>query len=183
MALHMLGTKGAAQLGCLAGWSQVLPPADLAAIGSAIISDEFFAKPIMGVTSPAWVLATATTAGTPALTAIAARAGSAPINTIRVGDVVLGSAADITPGTCVTAVTGGGTGVTLSQNAVSTGTLRGVAFVRLVVRHTVDGQLLIPGRGTLKILPGDVVAVDSTGWPILLSGNTISFPGSDWTFT
>lgn len=31
------------------------------------------------------------------------------------------------------------------------------------------GQLFIPNRGWLKMLPGDIVGVDSTGWPVLLS--------------
>lgn len=183
MALHLLGTKAAIQLGCLAGWSQVLIPADIGAINSAITSDELFAKNIMGVSSPAWVLATATTAGTPTLTVVTARAGSPAITNIMPRDIVLGSAADITPGTYVTAVAG--TTVTLSQNAASTGTLKGVAFVRLRTHpFGISNSFLgIPGRGILQILPGDVVAVDSCGWPILLSGNTISFAGSDWTFT
>jgi hypothetical protein len=33
------------------------------------------------------------------------------------------------------------------------------------------GQLFIPGRGALKVLPGDYIAVDgTTGWPVLISG-------------
>lgn len=31
------------------------------------------------------------------------------------------------------------------------------------------GFLFIPNRGLLKMLPGDYVGVDSTGWPILVS--------------
>lgn len=31
------------------------------------------------------------------------------------------------------------------------------------------GLLFIPNRGLLKVLPGDFVGVDSTGWPILVS--------------
>jgi len=31
------------------------------------------------------------------------------------------------------------------------------------------GQLYVPNRGWLKMLPGDIVGVDGTGWPILLS--------------
>lgn len=37
-----------------------------------------------------------------------------------------------------------------------------------------NGLLLIPNRGTLKLLPGDWVGVDSRGWPILLSADTIA---------
>lgn len=37
---------------------------------------------------------------------------------------------------------------------------------------TID-QLFIPNRGVLKILPGDWIAVDANGWPILLSANSV----------
>lgn len=43
------------------------------------------------------------------------------------------------------------------------------------------GQLFIPNRGWLKVLPGDWVAVDSRGWPILLSADTIA--NGLWTHT
>lgn len=36
------------------------------------------------------------------------------------------------------------------------------------------GLLYIPNRGVLKAQPGDYVAVDSTGWPILVSKNAIA---------
>jgi hypothetical protein len=47
------------------------------------------------------------------------------------------------------------------------------------------GILMIPNRGTLKVLPGDVVMIGPTGWPVLLSrveavyGKANSF----WTFS
>lgn len=37
-----------------------------------------------------------------------------------------------------------------------------------------EGVLYIPNRGYLKALPGDYVAVDPTGWPILVSANAIA---------
>jgi hypothetical protein len=36
-----------------------------------------------------------------------------------------------------------------------------------------NGLLFIPNRGVLKVLPGDFVAVDKAGWPILLSSKTL----------
>lgn len=39
---------------------------------------------------------------------------------------------------------------------------------------TYDGQLFIPNRGILIVRPGDWVGVDSRGWPILLSADTIA---------
>lgn len=46
---------------------------------------------------------------------------------------------------------------------------------------TVQGQLFVPNRGFLNILPGDFVAIDSTGWPILLSKYAAA--SGPWTHT
>lgn len=43
------------------------------------------------------------------------------------------------------------------------------------------GQLYIPNRGVLAVLPGDFVGVDSQGWPILVSKNSIA--NGPWTHT
>ena len=39
---------------------------------------------------------------------------------------------------------------------------------------TTDGHLYVPNRGVLQVLPGDFVAVDANGWPILISRNAIA---------
>lgn len=39
---------------------------------------------------------------------------------------------------------------------------------------TRSGFLSVPNRGILRVLPGDYVAVDANGWPILLSANAIA---------
>lgn len=44
---------------------------------------------------------------------------------------------------------------------------------------TAGGQLFIPRRGVLQVLPGDWVGVDSQGWPILVSKNSIT--NGPWT--
>jgi hypothetical protein len=44
---------------------------------------------------------------------------------------------------------------------------------------TEGGQLFIPNRGVLRVLAGDWVGVDSRGWPILLSKDTIA--NGPWT--
>ena len=41
------------------------------------------------------------------------------------------------------------------------------------------GQLFIPNRGVLQVLPGDYVGVDANGWPILVSKYSIATGG--WT--
>lgn len=42
-----------------------------------------------------------------------------------------------------------------------------------------NGLLFIPNRGVLRILPGDYVGVDSQGFPILVSANSIA--NAAWT--
>jgi hypothetical protein len=37
-----------------------------------------------------------------------------------------------------------------------------------------DGKLFIPNRGVLKVYPGDWVAVDTLGWPILVSAYSVA---------
>lgn len=44
---------------------------------------------------------------------------------------------------------------------------------------TRSGFLVVPRRGILQVLPGDVVAVDATGWPVLVSATAID-DGTDW---
>jgi hypothetical protein len=46
-----------------------------------------------------------------------------------------------------------------------------------------NGILFLPGgRGHIQLLPGDVLALDSTvGWPIVVSADAIS--NGSWTFT
>jgi hypothetical protein len=48
-----------------------------------------------------------------------------------------------------------------------------------------NGLLFIPNRGYLRVLPGDVVAIDNlsgtnVGWPILVSADAIQ--NGSWTF-
>lgn len=58
-----------------------------------------------------------------------------------------------------------------------------VAHPRWPTAYTQQGLLMIPNRGILKVLPGDYIAVDATGWPILVSANAIASlsPASSWT--
>jgi hypothetical protein len=44
-----------------------------------------------------------------------------------------------------------------------------------------NGRLYIPNRGYLNLRPGDFVGVDSQGWPILVSANSIA--NAAWTHT
>ena len=42
-----------------------------------------------------------------------------------------------------------------------------------------SGLLYVPNRGVLKILPGDYVAYDPNGWPILVAAAAIA--GTGWS--
>lgn len=53
---------------------------------------------------------------------------------------------------------------------------------------SLTGLLYIPNRGVLQALPGDIIAVDANGWPILISANAIAGGSSpsaatSWTHT
>jgi hypothetical protein len=46
------------------------------------------------------------------------------------------------------------------------------------------GLLAIPNRGILQVLPGDVVAIDNNGWPILVSAASIAYGATGlWNLT
>lgn len=44
-----------------------------------------------------------------------------------------------------------------------------------------SGKLYVPNRGFLLLRPGDYVAYDAFGWPILVAGGAISFASTSWT--
>jgi hypothetical protein len=184
MALRTLGTNSTTILNALSAWSAVLTPADIAAISQAITSDFQFASVLGGYNSnPTGILATGVTHTSTLLDTLVATGGGA-LATINVGDMVLG--AGIVPGTTVQAKPSASS-VTLSQAATGSTAIR-VAFIRpydnpLVGLDPASAQLVIPNRGILKVLPGDVAAIDNTGWPILISGASIGYAGSQWTLT
>lgn len=186
MALRTLGTNATTSLNCLTSWSQVLSAADVAAITQSISSDENFGLILdqQGFAPGAkGILATGSTHSNATLDTLVSTGGG-PLSSILVGDLVLG--VGITPGTFVQAIASS-TSVTLSQAATASASIR-VAFLRVsgalkTGLSLYDQRLVIPNRGTLKILPGDIVAIDNIGWPILVSGAAIAYGGSLWTLT
>ncbi len=44
-----------------------------------------------------------------------------------------------------------------------------------------SGVLFVPNRGILQVLPGDVIGVDASGWPILVSAHAIAYGSTSWT--
>jgi hypothetical protein len=51
----------------------------------------------------------------------------------------------------------------------------------IVMPWSQNGTLLVPGRGQLILFPGDYVAVDATGWPIVLSARAAA--SASWVHT
>lgn len=178
MALHTFGSTSTTALSALKfEASNVLSPADLAAIANSIVGDGRFAA-----TNPTGILATGTTHSNTTLDTLVAVAGG-PLASIGIGFLVLG--VGIPPGTFV-AGKPTSTSVTLSQAATAGSAGTKIAIIPpdgVSGRLSFNGQLEIPGRGLLKVLPGDVVAIDNTGWPILVSAAAIAYGGSLWDFT
>lgn len=54
-----------------------------------------------------------------------------------------------------------------------------VAHPRVRGAFDSQGLLIIPNRGVLKVLPGDLVGVDDEGWPVLVSAYSIA--NGNWT--
>ena len=54
-----------------------------------------------------------------------------------------------------------------------------VAHPRMPTAWSQAGLLYVPNRGILQVLPGDYVGIDSQGWPILVSKNSIA--NAAWT--
>jgi hypothetical protein len=192
VAIHTFGTTSSSALkavkygpssppGAAAGTGQLLP-ADLVAIALSIIGDaQVGAVAPLGMPGPRGVVATGSTHSNTTLDTLVAVAGGA-LASIMVGMLVLG--VGIPAGTFVSVVTSG-TAVVLSQAATATATGVKLIFANPNIgsAFSFNGHLYVPGRGTLNVLPGDVVAVDNTGWPILVSANSVGYTGGLWTFT
>lgn len=181
MALRTLGTSATTSLRALNAWATSLSDADIAAIAQTITGDGRFAANLPGGSAGATaVLTTGATHSNTTLDTLVST-GGAGLASIMVGDLVL--AADVLPGTFV-ARRISATSMQLSQAATGSNAER-VAFVRANAPHlSRNAQLMVPGgRGIIKVLPGDIVAIDNLGWPILVSAASIAYSGSQWTLT
>lgn len=170
MATGTLGTTSTTALTAVAysPSPNVLLPADMASIQQGIIDD------LDAVATGGGVLTTGDTHTSTTLDTIAS------MTRIAAGMYVLG--VGIPPGTIATAVNVGGSAVTLSQAATASAASVDLIFVPQTYpdAFAFNGLLFIPRRGVLQVLPGDVVAIDNTGWPILVSANSIAYAGSLW---
>lgn len=183
MALQTIGTKSATSLVALSAWSSALSAADLANIALGITDDLNFGAVLGQPGSGAKVvLATGSTHTNTTLDTLVAISG-APLSQIQVGDLVLG--VGVVPGTFVAAIPSASS-VTLSQAATASASVR-IAIVRLGMTFSGDlsrdGRLFVPNRGVLKVLPGDIIALDNIGFPYLIPANAIGYAGSLWTLT
>ena len=77
--------------------------------------------------------------------------------------------------------------ITLSQNLLASasnttkGTFLSVPYVQPDFL-TKNGMFNFPGgRGQIKLLPGDRVGVDASGWPIIVSGASLAYTGTSWS--
>lgn len=184
MALKTLGTNTTTSLVALPAWAASLAAADLANISNGIVDDLIFGAVLSQAGSGVKaILTTGTTHASTTLDTLVAVSGP-PLSQIDVGDLVIGIG--IVPGTYVSAIPSG-TSVTLSQAATGNSAGVRVAFARAAASIpgdlSIEGRLLVPNRGILKVLPGDIVALDNTGFPHLVSANSIAYAGSQWTLT
>ena len=180
MALGTLKTGIGITIPALEAWSMSLSDADIAAIGQTITDDARFASRLGGGPQGAGGILTTGTSHSNTTVDTLVSTGGGPLSSIQPGMLVLAS--NVPPGTFVAAILSS-TSVQLSQAATTSASGR-VAFVPAKSPNLLrSGQLLIPGRGTLSVQPGDIVAVDNTGWPILVSGASIAYAGSRWTLT
>lgn len=159
--------------------------ADMASIANAVVSDSFFGAltAVTGQSAANGILATGTTHSNTTLDTLVGTGGG-PLASILVGALVLGI--NIPPGTFVIAKPTA-TSVTLSAAATDSVASKRIGFINAPSppgnEFNFNGTLLIPNRGLVKVLPGDVVAIDNTGWPILVSAASLAYAGTQWTRT
>lgn len=67
------------------------------------------------------------------------------------------------------------------------GTANGQNATQIAAAHNLmptalsrEGLLYIPNRGVLKVFPGDWIGVDTFGWPVLISGNSLQTSTASW---
>lgn len=96
----------------------------------------------------------------------------------------LGTTANNSLGTAIQFLPGYGSGMAgvdigSMSNAIKNDLINGRPVVSEA--FSANGLLYVPNRGILKMLPGDWVGIDSQGWPILVSKNSIA--NAAWTHT
>lgn len=174
MTIKTLGTLSTTSLNAVTYQSGVLSAADIASISAGILNDTY-AK----VTGGGGVITTGTIATSTALTALGTT------TRVKAGMFVLG--AGIPPGTFLVSVNTGASSAVMSQAATASASGVNLLIVPadygLSGAFNASGHLEIPRRGVLKVFQGDVVAIDNSGWPILISAASIALTGSRWSLS
>jgi len=195
MTTHTLGTITANALTALTNWNTSgISVTDVAAMAQTMVGDKQIGASIRGGQSfgATASVCTGTTQNASAIllsvTQISTTLG-VPVSQIQVGDLVIGRGVPL--GTFVAVAPGSTSNLTMSNNATTSSASTGLVFVRLAntlaedlipIGNFSQGILHMPGgRGFLKVLAGDIVAIDNTGWPILLSGATVAYSASVWS--
>jgi len=94
----------------------------------------------------------------------------------------LGTKANNSLGTALQFLPGYGSGMAAADIAALSVAIKNdlnVAHPIVPECFSANGKLYIPNRGILTMLPGDWVGIDSQGWPILVSKNSIA--NAAWT--
>jgi hypothetical protein len=166
MATVTLGTNATTTLTALA-FSYSNAAADTATIDQSILDDQLLLN--------AGVTFTATTNSTATLGTFSAGA----LAKIQKGYYIIGSGIPV--GTVVASK--GAT--TLVLSAAATASASAVKMIAIPTTYPGAfarmGLLYVPNRGVLKVLPGDYVGVDASGWPILVSAEAIAYTGTSWS--
>lgn len=168
--------------------SSSLSSADVATMSQLIANDQVLGSMNLAVPSgttvqSALVLSGTTSNGANTITSTTVSSPSGGLLSGIVGSTLYGLNIGIPAGTTVVSVSG--TTVTMSANATSaagTGTVF-AAGSTLPGSFSQNGQLFVPNRGVVKLFPGDWVAVDSSGFPIVLSANAVAYANSSWKVT
>lgn len=165
-----------------------LSAADLASFNQAVIDDQQIVSSLKGTPNAATLqsgfvfTATTTDAGT-SMTSVSISAPSGGvIGSIRPNMYIAGPG--ITPGTRV--FSAASTTITMDRAAISgktTGSF--ICTPAPLSGGLVNGFLTIPNRGTLKVLPGDVVFIDINGFPYLAPATSLAATptGAPFIFT
>lgn len=185
MALHTLGTSTTTAIQTALVVSEALLDQDIGALNMQVAPDLYTAQPATVPDSPgvAGIVITGnTTAASPTVAAVALIAG-APLTAIQPGMQIL--AQNLPPGTSVVSYAANVLILSANYPSLVTGAYFLIVPAGGTARGTFsrNGELIIPNRGLLKMRRGDVVAVDNTGWPILVSGASANFQSSNWVFT
>jgi hypothetical protein len=195
MTTHTLGTITANALTALTNWNtNGISVTDIAAMSMTLVGDKQIGAKIAGGQSfgATASVCTGTTANASSTLASVTQISSTlgvPVTQIQVGDLIIGRGIPL--GTFVAVAPGLTSTVVMSNNATTSSASTGLVFVRVSNTLAEDlipsgnfsqGLLHLPGgRGEVKVLAGDIVAVDNTGWPILLSGATVAYSSSVWS--